>query len=609
MSTLTTSSRRRFTGRSLVVVVAILGWWAAEPLQAQIDYRIDYRNTANGRLNDANNRLGSGGRNPRGSAYSQYEYNYGLYANSVITGNVTGLGAFHESTPIPGVNQFRTGLQSDSLASFRARSVGIQQVQRNTAIGSTTYYDPSNWIADVGSIRAGLNQPGSSVLVSPQVQLPTYGEQHLRDKLLGIEDYSTNRERPLRPELDTYDIGRTIQRPIVPNQQLNGDQGLTYPADPYQSAMQSTLFGLPEASREPVPNTQGQRRSDRLNARISTSLSRDELLGLMDKRGATEGAEAGATEEHTPGTLADDSDDLSAPFDSLVRGIGRTDRVIDSTASAGQSAGQDEMFDRMVQAVREIQSSGQVEGFMLHRSEEARKTRDPFSGLVIGNREEAEPQDTTSATEAPSDEFATDTQTETAEDGELPEDMAKPEFDTRAEWAKLFMHTPIRSFALTAQSRFGQNMRAAEEALKNGEFTRSARLFDLAATIDPDSPLPLIGKGNAQIAAGQYVSAVLSLKTGIKQFPQIAAFELDLPTLTGQPDVFDQRRADIESILARHEQYELRFLLGYIELYSGLRFDGLNDLEKAAKNAPADSIIAEFPDMLMGRKPLEPTDR
>jgi len=58
------------------------------------------------------------------------------------------------------------------------------------------------------------------------------------------------------------------------------------------------------------------------------------------------------------------------------------------------------------------------------------------------------------------------------------------------------------------------------------------------------------------------MSAALSLQQGIARFPQIAAFRLDLPALAGS--VYDVRRADLERRLANSDQYELRFLLGYM---------------------------------------------
>lgn len=580
--------------------IAVLLWAMPAPLAAQVDYRLDYRE-GGAREFDANNRIGSGGLNAPVNNYSQYSFNYGVYANQVITGNVTGLGGFQGPTAIPGVNQFRGGLETDALSAFRARSVNFSQIQNGTAQRSTSYYDPSTSIADVGAIRVGLNQPGSSFLSSPQVRLPTYSAQQTREKLLGIDDYATRRTTASPMDFDASGIGRITQRQIVPGGRDRSGFAGTMTPDPYRAAMQSTLFGTPQYEAEPPPAPARTGNNRPLDGRFPTELSRDELLGIVDKRAAPD------SDDSMPDSSSRDSG-MATPFDTLVDGIGRSDRAI-MPVPAGESRSPDELYGRMIDALQQLQTAGPLEGFIARRKGEDQGERDPTSGLMIGTKR----QDSIPATDDKSDSaFGTQTaenapvMTEDAHAEEMPK---PPSFDPKAEWANLFMNTPIRSFSLGSSSRVGQYMRSAEESLKKGDFNRASRLFDLAATVDPENPLPLLGRANAQIAAGQYVSAVISLETGIRLFPQIAAFELDLPTLTGQADAFDRRRADIESILERQEQYELRFLLGYIELYSGLHFDGMNDLEAAAKNAPAGSVIAEFPDLLLGRKQLEATQR
>ncbi|MCB9853175.1 MAG: hypothetical protein H6819_08765 [Phycisphaerales bacterium] len=579
--------------RTAFVCVAILVWATPAPLAAQVDYRVDYRQGGD-RSFDANNRIGSGGLNPQPWNGSPYSYSYGAYANQVITGNVTGLGGFQGPTALPGVNQFRGGLQSDELSSFRARSVNYAQVRNGTAQRSTAYYDPSTSIADVGAIRAGLNQPGSSFLRSPQVRLPTYAEQFTRDQLLGIDDYATRRSAsPM--DIDASGIGRITQRPIVADDRARGDFVSTMVSDPYRSAMQSTLFGSPQLEPEPPSARTGSAPSQPPSARLSTELSRDELLGIVDKQRAVE------PEIDLPATSGEEMAPQS--FDPLVDGMGRFDRAVLPTPE-GEKRSHDELYGRMLDAVQQIQVAGQLEGLMAHRKQDVGNERDPLSGLMIGSKRrkamDVLPGGVDSQPDMQPVPDAAVPQGEASEDFE-PKSAT---FDPAAEWAELFMRTPIRSFSLGGASRVGKYLRAAEESMKKGDFNRASRLFDLAATVDPENPLPQLGRANAQIAAGQYVSAVISLEAGIRLFPEIAAFELDLPTLSGQPDVFDRRRADLESILSRNEQYELRFLLGYIELYSGLHFDGLNDLEAAAKNAPAGSVIADFPDLLLGRKPL-----
>jgi tetratricopeptide (TPR) repeat protein len=188
-------------------------------------------------------------------------------------------------------------------------------------------------------------------------------------------------------------------------------------------------------------------------------------------------------------------------------------------------------------------------------------------------------------------------------------DEAVAELAAAARWATNLLDDPITSFVGRHESRFNTHMAVAEAALKTGDYYKSARSYDLAHTIDPRNPLPLLGRGHALVAAGDYASAARSLQQGIQRFPHIAAFRIDLLELVGQEDAFDVRRADLENRLATSDHHELRFLLGYMEFYSGLPDEGIRNLERAARMAPEGSVIAIFPDLLLGRRPLPPLGR
>jgi tetratricopeptide (TPR) repeat protein len=173
-----------------------------------------------------------------------------------------------------------------------------------------------------------------------------------------------------------------------------------------------------------------------------------------------------------------------------------------------------------------------------------------------------------------------------------------------AKWAREAVEDPLDTFVGRYENQFNTYMSKAERALKEGKYYDAAQLYGLATSIDPRNPLPLLGRGHAYIATGDYLSAFESIRQGIERFPQIAAFRLDLPAMVGQSDAFDLRRSDLEKRLADGEFYKLRFLLGYLEIYSGLVEDGILNLERAAKYAPPGDIVAAFPDLLLGKREL-----
>jgi tetratricopeptide (TPR) repeat protein len=183
-------------------------------------------------------------------------------------------------------------------------------------------------------------------------------------------------------------------------------------------------------------------------------------------------------------------------------------------------------------------------------------------------------------------------------------DAGLNQIDTSAKWAKDVFEDPVTTFVGKYANDLNRYLAAGEEAMKRGEYYKAARLFDLARAVDPVNPLPLLNRGLALVAAGDYVTATTALEDGLRRFPHIAAFKLDLLAMVGNKDVFDVRRADLENRLAVREQYDLRFLLGYLEFYTGLPEDGLRNLRRAANEAPAGSPIAAFAGLVTGETSL-----
>jgi tetratricopeptide (TPR) repeat protein len=175
---------------------------------------------------------------------------------------------------------------------------------------------------------------------------------------------------------------------------------------------------------------------------------------------------------------------------------------------------------------------------------------------------------------------------------------------TSAKWASTMLDDPLKTFVGRYRTRLNEYMAAGEAAMGEGAYYRAATQFDLAHAVDPQNPLPLLQRGHALVAAGDYLSGLKSLELGLARFPQIAAFRMDLIALVGGRDVYDVRRADLEGKLKARESYEFRFLLGYLELYSGLADVGLKDLARAAELAPADSPVKTFSGLVSGDKPL-----
>lgn len=549
------------------LVVAVL-LCVAETAGAQIDYRADNRvRGSDGRVLDSNALRGSGGVNQPHVA----DYGGGLRSDAIITGNVTGLAGFHGQTPVIQNNRFRADLPSSGLSRFNATSVGVGQIRSNRPVGTSLYYGRAETFADLGFIRGGLTRPGSSQLITP------YG----RPPRLTSPTWFPSTSNSLRP---TDALGS--RDPMISGLGMRQRQVALPPAsslpkvstaEPFVGAVGSSLFGTPGPSLIAPRSADG---FDRYRPGRPGQPGRvDPLLegskALVPTRGPSTG-QAGL-----PDLMSSRS-----RLGTTQRPIGPGPDGAATNFASGETApahlGGDRFSD-LLQAVRAAERiSGDRLGFL------GRKAGEPGSDSLADEG------------------MSADSRSPKAGVADRRPDRGVAELATAVRWGDALLDHPIKSFAGKYHSRLNKYLAAAEEAMGRGQYYKAAGQYELAMTVDPRNPLPLLGRGHALLAAGDYVSALRAIERGIRIFPQIAAFRLDLPALAGRHDAFDLRRADIENRLVKTEHYELRFLLGYLELYSGLEAEGMRDLDRAAKEAPPDRVIAIFPDLIRGRRPLPP---
>ncbi len=616
-----------------------------------------------GRALDRNPLVGSGGLNTPSSAYS---FDGGFRARSLITGNLTGLASFHGQTQLLQGNSFRGGLPSSGLSGFTARSVGLGQVRSGRALAPTSYLGTQETIPDLGFIRRGLNRPGSSQLISPLTRRPLATVQEARSKLLNIRDPAAT-IAGVRPELSTYS---TRQRPLGSPADAAGHEagalgrvdltpagamgGVATPAgypfgasssgtSPFGLAADSSIFGSPGPASFRSPVT-GERITPEAHRSIKSALLSRTLDRPIDSRRTPAGSGAeGDTLPGGSGSLGGVTSDGAAVPKSRPPG-GRSastgGRLADGrpadprSTGAGTTGWSDGQRDARA-AERDVFTSrgrgslsattGLVTGLtarpaalgadkfadIVSAVQAAQASGAPRLGFLAGAGMADDGSTPSGFPAAPGDRGGA-----VATEGQSPLDgSARPRGDgvkqlaTAVRWADKLLDDPIKSFVGMHRDRLNDYMRRAEEALHGGKFYDAARLFDLAHTVDPANPLPLLGRGHALLAAGDYMSGEFSLERGLSRFPQIVAFRLDLPALVGRHDTYDLRRLDLEKRLESRDHYKLRFVLGYLELYSGLEEQGLRNLRQAADLAPAESVIAIFPDLLLGRRELPKVGR
>jgi tetratricopeptide (TPR) repeat protein len=173
--------------------------------------------------------------------------------------------------------------------------------------------------------------------------------------------------------------------------------------------------------------------------------------------------------------------------------------------------------------------------------------------------------------------------------------------------AQSLMDKPLETYAGTRNSAVQNYLSKAEDLLHQGDYYQARSLYERARNLDRHNPLILIGQGQAMIAAGEYYSAAHAISRAVELFPGIAFFKFDLTKFITEPDLLERRRADLERRLENKEDYRFRFVLGYAEYYSGLQEYGLENLRKAAEQAPPHSGIARLYELLKSKaKPTQP---
>ncbi|GMU34112.1 MAG: hypothetical protein AMXMBFR20_19840 [Planctomycetia bacterium] len=554
------------------IIVAILGL-TASPLSSQIDNRVNQGNAATaGRALDSNPASGSS----RFNLTRPGTFDAGVRSNAIITGNVTGLDYFHGSSPLLNNNQFRETLPSSDLSGFRAQSVGLSDVLNNRTRSGGFYFDRSQTVTDAGYVRAGLNQPGSSFVQTPNTPPPQNfttdnSSAYLLQRLPDPSDRRVSIPRP--------DFQAGMKQTQIGGVAVNKSAAIDL--SPYQSAVGSSIFGTPTPPVRPALT--GGLVSDRID-------ETDNLRDLASR------------------ALADDPSlrRVDSSASSLVQPV---DESVGGTSTEGRTSA-----DAVAKAQASISPETPSAPFSFPLERPADLGQDRFADLYnavgvagsLGIMNLGFDVD-----EQPIGEIA---EPETAEAGNvrIPGSLMRDsgaglkQLSETAKWASEVIDEPLRTFAGRYKNKLNDYMLAGEDELHRGQYYSAARYFELANSIDPMNPLPLLARGHALAAAGDYRSAVRYITLGIERFPQIAAFRIDLPALLGRPDVFDIRRADLEDKLAVGENRELRFLLGYLELYSGLPDEGIQNLRIAAKASPPESIIGMFVDLILGLRELPP---
>lgn len=515
--------------------------WAATVIASLAAGQI--RLNQDGRLLDANPQLGSGGYNaPIARPVSPL-----LTGNLLASGNARFGSSLRIHSPIAAPTAFRATLGSSRLSGFLRDSFSVADAPRSRlGLSAAPFFDPTSNVVTSGP----LNTVPAGPALGPLTQ---------RSGLPGLLSYGTPLRTRVRPE--------PLARPEQPGQ-------------PQSALLRSSLFGVRPQVPEPLSLEPGRPESlptlEQFTRKSAALENRPPRLraGLVPL-----GPDLRPTERETAGqseaTAGLQNPSLTNP---LLLGPGQT---------TGQTL---RLPEPPAVAARPQAGAGERMPVSAKLIESMLPGQDVFTDLRLA---------ATLAEDPRADWF--EELKRLAKQAGATERMQQLEQLDAQQYVQRVLSEPIRTFAGKAATAINDLLLRAEGLMAVGQYYDAARNYERAAGLDPTNPLPWIGRAHALLAAGEYLSAAVSLTRGLKRFPDLARFHLDLKALMGGGEVVDIRRAEIMRLLKQREDYRLRFLLGYLEYHSGNRKLGLENLRQAAEEAPIGSIIRRYPDMIEGK--------
>lgn len=468
-----------------------------------------------------------------------------MSGNAFASGNVRGGFALHSFSPISDPTAFRASLGSGGLSNFIRDSVSVYDAYGSSGAPYTPYapfYDPARTAPTAGFLSGQTNTGFESGLTKPNdfsVARPTPG-------LLNYGPPSQQRFDPLADRtgapspIATSIFGVMPIKPVEINPVVNP---VTGPIAPLREPTRPAQF--------PSPNT-----TDKMAVR-----------GQFDTR-------------ITPQSIVAP---LGAPLDVVLRGNVQEmlaaqkpmPSILDERPPVPDTP-RDPAQPPLSPRVAALRDASMLPG------------NDVFTDMRLALAMISDPK---------ASEVFRDMQKAAAGMARPTGQAAAQEIEA-AVFIERLTKAPLKSFVGEGSSPVNDEMLKGESLLQIGQYYDAARRFERAVMLDPGNPLPNLGRGHALLAAGDYLSASLSLVRGLERFPEVTRFDVDLTAFFRNGEIIDIRRADLMQQLERREDPTLRFLLGYLEYYTGDRDRGLANLEKAARDADPGSMIRRYPALL-----------
>lgn len=511
-----------------------------------------------GRGLDRNLRVGSGGTNDYGVSN-----NYGEAAQALVTGNVGGFGRFRGRIDYTPGNQFHGTLGSSSNFDFYRRSASLGP-GLSTRPGSafSTYTGNYEGLQGLGSYSSGALRVADGLTttagqVTGQYQPYNVGTNSFTPSTSALSIGDAQR---------VSDSARTDMPTFTNNQRLGVGQAgdgrlLEYSASPL-TGLTTRNLAQPAFPQAPVP--QAAQPDKRQIGTTSPDAAAEE-----DPRGALPTAmrwnQALGAPSWTLGQPLDaqvlGSPRLSATYEQQARTI--EDRMFQPLASTTAQPGEDVYLDLL----RQIKAQQADQQIPIDRLAGGRPQELDADGKTAAQRYEDQLNQRVEAyvgarRQAAEEKAAAQAHGDTPAEGEKPDAKKKGHYERVIR--ELDYDLPaLESLAGSGENALAKAMARAEKHMQQARYFDAEHAYDAAVGVRPGYPLAMIGRANAQLGAGLFLSAGRSLYATFTQHPELISTRYAAPIVPG-PERAEHLEKNLRRLLEDHQEVHLPLVLAYL---------------------------------------------
>jgi tetratricopeptide (TPR) repeat protein len=517
-----------------------------------------------GRVNDANNQVGSGGRNGQALNNSYYNSSYLINnGNRIVTGNVSQGREFHGTVTYTDPSAFRgtaVGLQSEN---FTKNSVGIPHSVDPVPNRSVPFFGNSQTAAPPAGFQ--LNATGTGYVAPPR----TPAERSPQDQRLGVID---------------------LNAPIAPLP-LPGEMVMRGSLNPQQAAQQagyltgSALYGV----REWNPQDPADRvfLENILNRENNSAFNRVQLDPREVQRMRSEIEKALGDQQQQQPTDASTGNQRSSASDALnINPLGRT------FDTPGSPTVQNKPINDQVQGQPLGSATAGEQGVRYNLLGAARRTSTQYAEL----NKRLEQYNTThpktdsdyarqfnAEVKARNDAAEAKAQAGKNNNTNTTPDLTHPDKTEKTTGKK---PQPLKIKSL-AQGVVGEGLsnvlKKAESLMKEGKFASALDQYDAAEAVTPNNPLIWLGKANAELGAGFFKRAEAHLQQAYSTDNALMMGQYDLGAMLGE-DRLTKLVSELKDNYSKDKTQSMPlFLLAYIAYNTGHEPQAMAYLDLAEK--------------------------